>query len=141
MLGTINGTINGTIIEKSSVMNIESVREYCLSLPMTSEDTAFGDDCLLLRVCDKIYVCLSFEREENLTLKCNPDYAIELRDRYSDIEPAWHWNKKYWNQLRLQSGLSDDLVKGLIRHSYSEVVKKLTRKVKIEHPEILEIKQ
>ncbi len=108
---------------------------------MTTEDMAFGDDCLLLRVCDKIFACLSFEREENLTLKCDPDYAIELRDRYPDIEPAWHWNKKYWNQLRLPGLLSDDLVKGLIRHSYSEVVKKLTKKVKTEHPELLEIKQ
>jgi predicted DNA-binding protein (MmcQ/YjbR family) len=79
-------------------MNIESVREYCLSLPMTTEDMAFGDDYLLLRVCDR-------------------------------------------NQLRLQSGLSDDLVKGLIRHSYSEAVKKLTKKVKTEHPEILEINE
>jgi predicted DNA-binding protein (MmcQ/YjbR family) len=121
-------------------MNIESVREYCLSLPMTTEDMAFGDDYLLLRVCNKIFACFSLEREENLTLKCDPDYAIELRDRYSDIEPAWHWNKKYWNQFRLQSGLSDDLVKGLIRHSYSEAVKKLTKKVKTEHPELLEIK-
>jgi predicted DNA-binding protein (MmcQ/YjbR family) len=122
-------------------MNVESVREYCLSLPMTTEDMAFGDDYLLLRVCNKIFACFSLEREENLTLKCDPDYAIELRDRYSDIEPAWHWNKKYWNQLRLQSGLSDDLVKGLIRHSYSEAVKKLTKKVKTEHPEILEINE
>jgi predicted DNA-binding protein (MmcQ/YjbR family) len=122
-------------------MNIESVREYCLSLPMTTEDMAFGDDYLLLRVCNKIFACFSLEREENLTLKCDPDYAIELRDRYSDIEPAWHWNKKYWNQLRLQGGLSDDLVKGLIRHSYSEAVKKLTKKVKTEHPEILEINE
>jgi predicted DNA-binding protein (MmcQ/YjbR family) len=121
-------------------MDIESVREYCLSLPMASEDMAFGNDCLLLRVCDKIFACLNFEREENLTLKCDPDYAIELRDRYPDIEPAWHWNKKYWNQLRLQGQLHDELVKGLIRHSYSEAVKKLTKKVKAEHPEILEIK-
>jgi predicted DNA-binding protein (MmcQ/YjbR family) len=120
-------------------MDIESVREYCLSLPMTTEDMAFGEDYLLLRVCNKIFACFSLEREENLTLKCNPDYAIDLRDRYSDIEPAWHWNKKYWNQLRIPSRLSDELVRGLIRHSYSEAVKKLTKKVKTEHPEILEI--
>jgi predicted DNA-binding protein (MmcQ/YjbR family) len=122
-------------------MDIESVREYCLSLPMTTEDMAFGEDYLLLRVCNKIFACFSLEREENLTLKCNPDYAIDLRDRYSDIEPAWHWNKKYWNQLRIPSRLSDELVRGLIRHSYSEAVKKLTKKVKTEHPEILEIMQ
>lgn len=122
------------------IESIEDVRAYCLSLPTTSEDMAFGEDCLLLRVCGKIFACLSFERDYYLTLKCDPDYAIELRDKYSDIEPAWHWNKRYWNQLRLQGQLSDELVKSLIRHSYCEVVKKLSKSVRTEHPEILEIR-
>jgi predicted DNA-binding protein (MmcQ/YjbR family) len=101
-------------------MDIESVREYCLSLPMTTEDMAFGEDYLLLRVCNKIFACFSLEREENLTLKCDPDYAIDLRDIYSDIEPAWHWNKKYWNQLRIPSRLSDELVSREKAHKESK---------------------
>ena len=121
-------------------MDIESAREYCLSLPYVTEDTGFGEAYLLLRICDKIFACIGFERQNYFVLKCQPDYAVDLRDQYSDIEPAWHWNKKYWNQLRLPGSLSDELVKRLIRHSYSEVVNKLPRKLKIQFPEITEIK-
>ncbi len=120
-------------------MNIESVRQYCLSLPMVTEDNAFGDDCLLFRICDKIFACISFEQEDFLALKCNPDYALDLRDRHIEIAPAWHWNKKYWNQMNPDC-LSDSFIQSLIRHSYSEVVKKLTKKIRTEYPDICKIK-
>lgn len=120
-------------------MDIETVREYCLSLPMTTEDMAFGEDLLLFRVCKKIFVCLSLDGEDYMALKCDPDYAIELRDGYAEIEPAFHWNKKYWNQLKIRGTLKSDIIKHLIRHSYSEVVKKLPKKVKTEFPEIMKI--
>ena len=100
-------------------MNIEEIREYCLSLPMVTEDTAFGEDHLLLRVCGKIFACISLDRPDWLTVKCDPDRALDLRERYSSIQPAWHWNKRYWNQIHLSSGLSDDFIASLIRHSYS----------------------
>lgn len=120
-------------------MDIESIREYCLSLPMASEDMAFGDECLLFRVCNKIFACYTFAGNNNLVFKADPDYSLDLRDRYPEIEPAWHWNKRYWNQVRLQNNLSSEFIKSLIRHSYSEVVKKLPKKVKTEYPQILEI--
>lgn len=121
-------------------MNIESIREYCLSLPMAGEDTAFGEEYLLFRVCGKIFACYGFVREDYFVVKCEPDYAVDLRERYADIEPAWHWNKRYWNQLRLNGTLGDELIRALIRHSYAEVVAKLPKRVKAEHPEILEIR-
>ena len=62
-------------------MNIEEIREYCLSLPMTSEDMAFGEEYLLLRVCGKIFACIALERSESLVLKCDPAYAVELFDK------------------------------------------------------------
>lgn len=120
-------------------MDIETIRTYCLSLPMTSEDMAFGEDYLLFRVCDKIFACYGFERDNYFTLKCDPDKALALRDRYPDIEPAWHWNKRYWNQIQLNGSLSDDFILSLIRHSYSEVIKKLPKRIKTEHPELLTI--
>lgn len=83
---------------------------------------------------------MAIDGDDYLALKANPDYALELRDTYQDIEPAWHWNKKYWNQLRLRGSLSTDLIQSLIRHSYSEVVAKLPKKAKTEHPEITLIK-
>lgn len=121
------------------VMNIESVREYCLSLPLASEDMAFGEEYLLFRVCGKIFACYGFDREDYFVVKCDSDYAVDLRERYAGIEPAWHWNKKYWNQLHLNGGLDDEFIQSLIRHSYAEVVAKLPKRVKAEHPEILGI--
>lgn len=120
-------------------MNIEEIRDYCLSLPMVTEDMPFGDDYLVLRVCGKIFACVGFERSDYFVLKCNPEYALDLRDRYAEIEPAWHWNKKYWNQLNLRGNLADDMVKSLVRHSYCEVVAKLTKKIKTEYPALLEV--
>ena len=71
--------------------------------------------------------------------KCDPDYAIELRDAHPEIEGAYHWNKKYWNQVSNLANQRSEFVKSLIRHSYAQVVKKLTKAQKNEFPEILEI--
>ena len=122
-------------------MNIEEIREYCLSLPMVTEDMAFGEEHLLRRVCDKIFACIGLMRPDYLVGKCAPDYAVDLRERYPEITPAWHWNKKYWNQISLRGALQPPFVKSLIRHSYAEVVKKLPRKTASLYPEILDIVQ
>lgn len=111
-------------------MDIESVRNYCLSFPEATEDTPFGDDVLIFRVCNKIFASLPLTGENIIQMKCDPDYSIELRDRYSAIEPAFHWNKKYWIQLPFDGPLSRELVESLITHSYSEVVKKLPRTIR-----------
>ena len=64
-------------------------------------------------------------------LKCDPEYAIELREHYAGITGAWHWNKKYWNQIAITHGdVPDALIRSLIDHSYNEVVKKLPRKLR-----------
>ncbi len=122
-------------------MNIEEIREYCLSLPLTTEDSAFGEEYLLFRVCDKIYACIGLERPDYFVVKCDADYAIDLRDRHGEIVPAWHWNKRYWNQISLRGSLDDEFIRSLIRHSYSEVVKKLTRAVRGSYPQITEVRQ
>lgn len=111
-------------------MNIESVREYCLSLPEATEDFPFDETTLAFRIMGKIFAMIDLEKTEWFVLKCNPDYAIELRDAHADIAPAWHMNKKHWNQINLYGVLPDELIRQLIRHSYSEVVKKLPRKVR-----------
>ena len=106
---------------------------------MATEDTGLGDDYLLFRVCGKIFACYGFVREDYFVLKANPDYSLDLRDQYKEISPAWHWNKKYWNQISLVGSLNDGFIKSLIRHSYAEVVKKLPRSVRIMNWEITEI--
>lgn len=113
-------------------MDIESVRNYCLSLPFVTEDTPFGEDFLVFRICGKIFACLPLTGENILQMKCDPDYSVELRDRYSVIEPAFHWNKKHWIQLPYEGYLNRDLIESLIRHSYEQVVKKLPRKLRTQ---------
>lgn len=67
---------------------------------------------------------IDLEDTEWFVLKCEPEYALQLRDRYPEITGAWHMNKKHWNQLNLYGSLPDSLVFSLIRHSYNQVVKK-----------------
>lgn len=110
-------------------MNIESVREYCLSLPQTTEDFPFDETTLAFRIAGKIFAMIDLENTEWFVLKCNPERALELRDRYMEISPAWHMNKKYWNQLNLYGALPDKLIRTLICHSYNEVVKKIPKRV------------
>ena len=113
-------------------MNIEEVREYCLSLPQVTEDFPFDETTLAFRIEQKIFAMVDLEHTQWFVLKCEPEYALDLREIHPEISGAWHMNKKYWNQLNLFGQLRDELVKYLIRHSYNEVVKKLPRKVKEE---------
>lgn len=112
-------------------MNIEDVRLYCLSLPEATEDMPFDETTLVFRLKNKIFACLDLNRTEWLTVKCDAEYALELRDRHIEIEPAWHWNKKYWNQIKLNGSLSSDFIRSLIRHAYNEIVKKLPKRLSI----------
>lgn len=113
-------------------MDIEAVRDYCLSLPLVTEDFPFDETTLVFRIGSKIFAMMDLERTEWFVLKCAPEYAIELRERYPEIAPAWHMNKKHWNQLNLFGSLPDELVCSLICHSYNEVVKKMPKRVRME---------
>ncbi len=111
-------------------MNIEEVREYSLSLPHATEDMPFDDTTLVFRVAGKIFAALDLNRPEWVTMKCEPDYAIDLRDAHEEIQPAWHWNKKHWNQVNLEGHLPTNFVCSLIRHSYDEVIRKMPKKLR-----------
>ena len=113
-------------------MNIETLRDYCLSLPQVTEYFPFDETTLAFRVGEKIFAMLDLEDTEWFVLKCNPDYAVLLRDHYPEIAPAWHMNKKYWNQLNIFGSLSDSLIKTLVRHSYNEVIAKMSQRKRAE---------
>ena len=113
-------------------MNIESIRDYCLSLPATSEYFPFDETTLAFRVANKIFAMIDLDNTEWFVLKCDPDYAVELRESHPEITGAWHMNKKHWNQLNLTGALPDSSVRRLIIHSYNEVVKKLTKRTRME---------
>jgi predicted DNA-binding protein (MmcQ/YjbR family) len=109
-------------------MNIESLRQHCLSLKAVTEDTPFGEDTLVFRVMDKIFALTSLDTEGcRVNLKCDPDYAVELREQSEDIQPGFHMNKKHWNTVYCENGLEDKLIKSLVAHAYDMVVKSLPK--------------
>ena len=90
-------------------MNIEDIRNYCLAKPLATEDSAFGPDGILFRVYNKIFAYIDLDRPDLVVTKCNPDYAIALRDKYNGIRGAWHWNKKYWNEVMFDTDVPDEI--------------------------------
>ncbi|MCQ2279599.1 MAG: MmcQ/YjbR family DNA-binding protein [Bacteroidales bacterium] len=112
-------------------MDIESFREYCLSLPHATEDMPFDDTVVVFRIKGKIFACICLDKPDFATMKCDPERATELREQYSSIEGAWHWNKKYWNQVTFRGDVSDELFRSLVRHAYNEVNKKLPKKERV----------
>lgn len=113
-------------------MNIEQIREYCLSLPGVTEDMPFGDDTLVFRVMNKIFALVNLEGETRINLKCDPGKAIELREEYPSIIPGYHMNHEHWNTVIMDGSLKREFVNSLIDHSYTLVANSLPKKVKEE---------
>ena len=112
-------------------MNIEELREYCLSIRNATEDMPFDDECLVFRVFEKWFAVVPLlDAELKINVKCDPAKAIDLRERYGCVEAAWHFNKKYWNSIVLNRDMDDATLKYWINHSVEEVVKKLPKKCK-----------
>jgi predicted DNA-binding protein (MmcQ/YjbR family) len=105
-------------------MNIETLRDYCISKPGTTESFPFGDDTLVFKVNNKIFALANLEGDLRINLKCDPEYALELRERYNCIIPGYHMNKKYWNTVLVDGTISDSMIEGLIDHSYQLVAGK-----------------
>lgn len=97
-------------------MDIEQLRDYCLSLPHSSESMPFGDEPIVYKVVDRIFAIMAPNGgEPRLSLKCDPDRAEDLRAAYPAIIPGYHLNKKYWNTLLLDQHLPPKLLSSLIR--------------------------
>lgn len=100
-------------------MNTEDIRDYCLSFEEVEEGFPFGDDTLVFKIKGKIFLLLPLETEElRFNIKCNPEEAIELRERYPAIIPGWHMNKKHWNTIVMDGSLPTALIKEMIEKSY-----------------------
>lgn len=109
-------------------MDIETIREYCLGKDAAYECFPFDEDNLVFKVVDRMFLLINLNTPDRVSMKCDPDRAMELRDRYTGIVGAYHFNKKYWNQVFLMSDVPDRLILELVDHSYEEVVKKFTRR-------------
>jgi len=100
-------------------MNIEEIREYALSLGDVSEGFPFGNDTLVFKVGNKIFLLASLTSEVlQFNVKCNPEYAVELREQYSSVLPGYHMNKKHWNTIIVDGTLTAKQLKEFIRDSY-----------------------
>lgn len=109
-------------------MDIELFREECLALPYTSEDMPFDDTVVVFRLKGKIFGCIPTDKPYIIVLKCNPEHIIELKENYSAIESAYHWNKKYWIQIDTSDrNITNELIIALIKEAYNEVNKKLKK--------------
>lgn len=112
-------------------MDIEKFREYCLQLPGTEEDCPFGPDTLVFKIKGKMFALCGISDFSSINLKCDPEKAIELREKYDQIKPGYHMNKKHWNTIELE-GLSHSFIKEQIRNSYELVKSGLSRKEQAE---------
>lgn len=109
-------------------MNIEEFRYYCLSKKAVTEEFPFDEVTLVFKVMGKIFAITGLDAEEfRVNLKCDPEYALELREEYGDIIPGWHMNKKHWNTVYFENELETSFLCELIDHSYAMVVKKLKK--------------
>ena len=109
-------------------MDLAQFREYCLSKPRATEATPFGPDVLVFKVRGKMFALAALEEvPTTVNLKCEPDLALELRDRYEQVRPGYHMNKKHWNTVEIESGIPDAEVRRMIDHSYQLVIKGLPK--------------
>lgn len=106
-------------------MNIEELRNYILSLKEVDESFPFGEDTLVFKTNHKIFLLVSLSSDPlQFNVKCDPDYAIELREQYECILPGYHMNKKHWNTIIIDGTLSKAKLKDLIKDSYKLVAGK-----------------
>ncbi len=109
-------------------MNIETYRNYCLSKKGTTEGFPFDKNTLVFKVGNKMFALTNIDTFESINLKCDPEYAIELREQFKGIKPGYHMNKKHWNTVMIHSDITDRLIFELIDLSYNLVFKSLTKK-------------
>ncbi|NCT10965.1 MAG: MmcQ/YjbR family DNA-binding protein [Flavobacteriia bacterium] len=118
-------------------MHIEQFRDVCLLKKGVSEHFPFDEVTLVFKVMGKMFALAGLDDWEKgnqkINLKCDPEWAIELREEYEGINAGYHMNKKLWNTVALNSAdVSDELAIKLINHSYDLVVKGLSKKVQKE---------
>lgn len=103
-----------------------------MAKPAVEETLPFDNDTLVYKVAGKMFLLISITEADSINVKCEPEYAIELREKYDAIKPGWHMNKKYWNTVELHTGLGGKLIRELIDHSYTQVVAAMPKKLQNE---------
>lgn len=103
-------------------MNIEELRDYCLSKPDSEETFPFGEDTMVFKVNGKMFLLTGLEYSPaQFNVKCDPELAIELRERYPCVQPGYHMNKQHWNTVICDGSVNDSIYRQWIDHSYDLV--------------------
>lgn len=109
-------------------MNIEELRNYCLQKQGATEGFPFGEDTLVFKVGEKVFLLCSLDAGNRFNAKCDPERAIEWREQYEEIIPGYHMNKKHWNTVYMDGRLTMKQLQELIDHSYDLVFSSLPKK-------------
>jgi predicted DNA-binding protein (MmcQ/YjbR family) len=103
-------------------MDHKTVEEYILSMPDSRLEYPFGEGVAVYKIDDKMFALIREGKQPvQLSLKCDPQLSQLLRDKYDEVMPGYHLNKKHWNTMVLTGQLPWEEVRGLIRHSYQLV--------------------
>ncbi len=113
-------------------MHLEEFREYCLKKAGVTEGFPFDNNTLVFKVMGKIFTITGIETFQSINLKCDPEYAIELREKYDSVIPGYHMNKVHWNTVLMDNSISNQLIFKWIDHSYDLIVQSLSKKLKEE---------
>jgi predicted DNA-binding protein (MmcQ/YjbR family) len=113
-------------------VNIEEIREYCISKRGVTECFPFDDVTLVFKVGGKMFALCNLDGDLSINLKCDPEKAVELREHYPSVKPGYHMNKKLWNTVEIDGSVNDSIINSWIEDSYQLVVASLTKKQKEE---------
>jgi predicted DNA-binding protein (MmcQ/YjbR family) len=113
-------------------LNIEELREYCLKKPGVTEGLPFGEDTLVFKVGEKMFLLTSISLGNQFNVKCDPELAVELRERHPEVKPGYHMNKKLWNTVMINGALTKKQLCEMIDHSYEQVFTGLPKKMQEE---------
>jgi len=116
-------------------MNIEEVREYCISKKAVTESFPFDETTLVFKVMNKMFCLLGLD-DIRVSLKNDPEKNIEFRVHYSAIIPGYHLNKEHWNTINLDGTVPTQLLKEMIDESYQLIVESLPKKKQQEFKDL-----
>jgi len=111
-------------------MNVESLRNYCIQKKEVTESFPFDDTTLVMKVKGRMFALINLNENPSVNLKCDPELAIELRERYSSVLPGYHMNKQHWNTIVLDGSIPTEKMKHWVDHSYDLVIKSLPNSIR-----------
>ena len=121
-------------------MNIEELREYCVSIKGATECFPFDETTLVFKIMGKMFVYVDLlpkDGQFKANMKCDPEKSVELREKYQGVRQGIHTNSIMWNAVYLASDVPDKIIKELVEHSVEEVIKNLPKKKQEEYRKLL----